>query len=436
MSVRAFTALALLFASTALAGFRPVDRSARCRPDRSDRLCLSDPSLFRFLPTPPDLSQQCSGNVLSGTKGEAITFTRASSAACQKSDGTMVTVGSGAPRLQANGLLVEPQSTNVTLQNDALDSVSWSKNTSTVTANVRNYGFGATMDRVNNTGGGGDSVSQGITVASTTGPFVLSGYLADPSSTGSHGLWLRCSGTTAATCTCGTSDGSACTTNAGGGSDCAGVFTAGTTPIRAWVVATCTAAITNPTVILLPNGAYPVNSPSNADYGGIQLEVGTVLGQPTSVIPTLGTPVTRVAEGATFVKPAGLSESAGCAKTCVAPKWSGTVTGSATRLFLVPRADLTARFQYAPASGVTLSATNSVTIAGVDATFTQDVSKCYRTKWDSTANSFGVTNLSTGVSASAAFSGYPTFDADVRIGQNSVAEISNVSVGGNPEACP
>ena len=63
-------------------------RSGGLSPERFPS-AAQDSALLRFLPS-VSASQECTGSALTGTKGQALTFTRASSAYCTKSDGTMV----------------------------------------------------------------------------------------------------------------------------------------------------------------------------------------------------------------------------------------------------------------------------------------------------------------------------------------------------------
>lgn len=399
----------------------------------------NDTSLLRFLPAIPNLSQQCTGATLLGTRGEAMGFSRTSSAVCEKADGTMVLLSSGQPRLQKNGVFLEPAATNSIINNDAIPTSSgsgWTLNTVTVTTDVKSYGLGVTMDQINNTGAVGDSVSQGVTVTSTAGPFVLSSYVAAVSGSATPGIMLRCSGPPVS-CTCGTSNGQSCNTNTGGGNDCNASTTVGTTPVRLWGIATCPSAITNPLVILIPNGAYPGGSPANAQYGGMQLEAGSTLGQPTSVIPTGGTAVTRMQDLLLPTRPAAMTETKGCMKICYAPSWSGNAPGSSLRILSYGDGSASARFGAAIQGTSTVGAADGVTTTAVTTTFNKGVRSCYLTEWDASQNFIRVTNMANSVSASNTFTTFPAFLGSLVSGGSlaSQGEISDWAVGSGPGMC-
>jgi hypothetical protein len=76
--------------------------------------------LVSLLASTPALSSQCTGS-LSG-----VTTSRASAKYCTKSDGSLVALSSNAPAVESAGLLSEGQSTNHTLQSQALATAPWS----------------------------------------------------------------------------------------------------------------------------------------------------------------------------------------------------------------------------------------------------------------------------------------------------------------------
>lgn len=98
--------------------------------------------LFEFAPlSGAGMGTACACTTPTGSKGEAMTFTRATSGTCLKTVGTapqsiangdMVTCTSGQPRVMPgtdgtsiNGLLVEPARTNVVLRSESFDNAAW-----------------------------------------------------------------------------------------------------------------------------------------------------------------------------------------------------------------------------------------------------------------------------------------------------------------------
>src|SRR5688500_13085954 len=75
----------------------------------------------------PSPGQECAG-ALTGTRGEALTFSRAGSGMCTKGDGTMVLLGNNVPRVQPGGLLMEAARTNLMVRSQEFDNAVWTKN--------------------------------------------------------------------------------------------------------------------------------------------------------------------------------------------------------------------------------------------------------------------------------------------------------------------
>ena len=95
-------------------------------------------AFFEFAPADgAGMGTACSGAAVTGAKGEALTFTRASTATCTKGNpvsgiqpGDLVTVTNDQPRVgNPDGLglalLVEKMAQNVALQSEALDAAPW-----------------------------------------------------------------------------------------------------------------------------------------------------------------------------------------------------------------------------------------------------------------------------------------------------------------------
>lgn len=124
-------------------------------------------------------------NFLSGTLDPRITFTRASTATFVGSNGLIQSSAINTPRfdynpatLAARGLLIEEQRANIFLQSETLDSGTWAKVNSTVTANATVSPTGAsTADAlVENTTNGQHLVQQFVSFTSGTA-YTLSLYV-------------------------------------------------------------------------------------------------------------------------------------------------------------------------------------------------------------------------------------------------------------------
>lgn len=98
------------------------------------------PPLFRFAPsTGAGMTEECACTNPTGSRGEALTFTRSSAATCTKGnvltgidDGDLVSCAADQPRVMrggdgsgAKGLMVEVARTNVILRSQEMDNASW-----------------------------------------------------------------------------------------------------------------------------------------------------------------------------------------------------------------------------------------------------------------------------------------------------------------------
>lgn len=138
--------LALLVAAEVAAAPRVLNRLGPYpRLDRRDRLggvgVAPDVSLFRLLPSTASIpGGECSGQTITGTRGESITMLRASSANCQKADGTWVAVTTDKPRVSnlmgQPGLLVEQANTNLLLYSRDLSNGAWTKTNTSCSLNA------------------------------------------------------------------------------------------------------------------------------------------------------------------------------------------------------------------------------------------------------------------------------------------------------------
>jgi hypothetical protein len=130
---------ALLWASVAFA--QPVDP---CTVEPYKRLprCRERFAFFEFAPSNgAGMTAPCACTTPTGAKGEALTFTRASSGTCLKSgtttgiaNGDLVTCATNEPRVMPGGdgtggagLLVEGTRTNIALRSEEFDNAAWTK---------------------------------------------------------------------------------------------------------------------------------------------------------------------------------------------------------------------------------------------------------------------------------------------------------------------
>lgn len=156
---------AALLLALALAGGGRFERTnSRTEQGRSDRgLMSSSGALFEFAPlSGAGMGAACACAAVTGAKGEALTFSRASVGSCIKgsttalANGDMVICASGQPRVMPGGdgtgglgLLVEGGGANVVTRSEALDNAAYADFTSggaaapTVTADATTAPTGA-----------------------------------------------------------------------------------------------------------------------------------------------------------------------------------------------------------------------------------------------------------------------------------------------------
>lgn len=84
------------------------------------------------------LPSTCTGAAVTLDQGGAVTFARASTAFCKNSSNVLVSVASGEPRVEADGLKIEGSRTNLTLQSQTMDvdASGWTHESVSVSANT------------------------------------------------------------------------------------------------------------------------------------------------------------------------------------------------------------------------------------------------------------------------------------------------------------
>ncbi len=272
-------------------------------------------AFFEFAPSNgAGMGTACAGTVITGAKGEPVTFTRASTATCTKGNpttgiqpGDLVTVAVDQPRVgNPDGLglalLVEKMSQNVLGKSEQLDNATyWSKvetsGTVTVTANQALSPFNTmTAERLQ------------VAACPTTG--TRSMLYQGQVQAGSHiaSVFLMGTSTTQAVnvCAFGTTGACApCTVPATSYTRCAAPVTTG--GALAYLLVGCNNDTVNYT------GASNTGA-ADVYIFGAQVEAGTVT---TSYIPTDTVAVTRAGESAYLPFTANLTPSGSAAVTLV-----------------------------------------------------------------------------------------------------------------------
>jgi hypothetical protein len=195
------------------------------------------------------------------------------------------------------GLLIEPQRTNLLLRSEEFDDAAWTKTSLTVTANSTSAPDGTmAADTLAATGAGG-TVAQAVTI--TAGRGIALSVHARPNA--SSWLTLRLSdGTNTVEAWFNLAAGAAGSNTPGGGTcvfSAARIEPMGAGWMRASLEVT-TNTSTAFTATIAPtasDGAAPASG-NSIDAWGAQLEAEAALNSPTSYIPTAGSTVTRSAD--------------------------------------------------------------------------------------------------------------------------------------------
>lgn len=239
---------------------------------------------------------ECTGASILGSRGEAITVTRASAQTCTKGDGTLVALTSNQPATTGAGVLVEPAGTNVRIYSSEQENVAVSKVGVTVSANdVLAPDGTTTADTLTTTTTGEAEINRTSTLAAGVNTFSVSVrpgtanfYLL---TTGGLAQWASFNGSTCAALSTGGGATSSARTQANG--FCRLAMTATT--------------VANPTtVICVSNSQANAETCSGGAVGitgsvwGVQLEAG---GVETSYCPTGAATCTRAATTGTVANP-------------------------------------------------------------------------------------------------------------------------------------
>lgn len=294
--------LALLVAAEVTAAPRVLNRLGPYpRLDRRDRLggaaAVPDASLLRFLPSTASIpGGECSGQSVTGTRGESINFSRGSSANCQKADGTWVAVTTNQPRVSnligQPALLVEQEATNLVLRSRDLANGVW--NSSNLTCLRDATGITGVSNSATTCTTGTSTFLGTVTQSLTTsGTRITSVYVKRVAGSASLEMTRN-------------NGGSWTTLNS---SNCYNATTYAAQSINSSTWSRCYvySTVTNPVV------GFRTNSENDSFiFDAVQDESLNFIDTPTSPIFTDATSVTRSADIAYVNNPTGFSNTTGC----------------------------------------------------------------------------------------------------------------------------
>lgn len=323
----------------------------RCRTRVGGREPLAA-RLFEFAPSSgAGMGVSCAGTVPTGSRGEAITFSRASAATCCKADGTCVDLTTNQPIVSVCegcssgplGVFSEQAVTNSALRCVEGDNAAWTAVAGgSVAANQYDGPFGAAELEQVTCASAGDGVEQVVSLATLNQK--------------AFSVWLR-SGTASAVTIEMIGTG-----NSAG--DRAKNLTLTSTPTRYAVVGTAAyaAGLTAVTIRITCNGVT-----GTFGFGHAQLEsdVGTYTSffGPTSHIHTTSAAATRAANSWTFTTPTWLTNAQGCAAVSTRRKRYDTETPAAYLLMTWVTPYMSRPFTLTT-NAVDSDSTNSITATG------------------------------------------------------------------------
>lgn len=354
-------------------------------------------TVLRVLPGGPGAGL-IGSTLLQGSYGEAITFTRASSATMVDASGLVVTKTDNQPRIEAAGLLMERAATNLVLHNRDLTNAAWTKSNTTAAKTATGVdGVANSCSTLTASAGNGTCLQAIVTGAATRNTSV---YLKRRTGTGNIDV-TRDNGTTWSTVTfTGTGPG-------------------GFTRVTALDISALTSGAANPTV-----GIRIVTSGDAVDVDYFQDEA---LSSASSAIATAAASATRAVDYATVAAPTGLSVTEGAAAVTVRPLWTGAAPATSFFFDFEPTVN-NRRIGYVTATTDLFQAYNGTVNPGVAAGYTAGTPKRYLTQWSAAGNFLRTVNVASGAVDSFAFTAFPSFDATLYIGS---AQTGAFAANGN-----
>src|SRR5688500_15795426 len=246
----------------------------------------------------PSPGQECAG-ALTGTRGEALTLSRASSGMCTKGDGTMVLLGNNVPRVQPGGLLMEAARTNLVVRSQEFDTAIWVKANATVAAPVVTANYATAPDGTITA----ERVQFAATPSAGNGSWLEQGFTAS-AAMHSASCYMRATTGSATTNLTLVIAGTAHTTT----------ITLGETWQRVTLVNKALTAVTWNLVVgsdrrVSPGATHTTTAAADILLWGCQVEAGV---HASSYIATTAATVTRSADAATVANPLTSANTTWC----------------------------------------------------------------------------------------------------------------------------
>lgn len=366
-----------------------------------------------------------------GSRGEAITVSRASALPCTAATGEITVLPVDYACMTKGGIEVWPggagEGDELLLDTEALDSASWSKiATPTITANAWDFGMGSATGEeiVDDDVANRERVEQTVTT-STSGSWTLSCF-AQAGTTGTTRNFLTVNvdaagGATPASTSCQWSDLSSTTS-------------------RKVCQFTLTGVVTSLLIKIAPgNGTADTGS---VRVGGCNLKASSLV---TPYTPRATAAAQRAAQITTIPTPPGFSSNEGCAKFAFTPLgWSTTHPTGGAILKINTGASQNSAIAYFTGGGSTVIRTsgNGGGNANLAAGYLDGSRKLYRSQWSLARSEVKMESSTLGTSTNGTgFPGFAAPGAVLYIGAHSdgtiaaTGRIDSLVIGNNPDGC-
>lgn len=336
--------------------------------------------------TAPNAAAQCANANITTDQGGAVTVTRASTTLCQKADLTYVTISANKPVVEADGLRIEPSSTNRVAYSEALEA-NWTLTNATKFTNIADPLGGSLAEQFDCSIAGCSVKSPTFTITGTSA--VLSAWTANEGAVAGT-LVLRDTTAGADRCTITIATSSAFASTHYGRPSCnSSAITSGN----------------NHQVWFFPGGAAGMGA--GVTVWGVSVEPGVTI--KTAYIATSGTAVTRAADVITTTITD--NSSAGC---------SGATFKALSPGF--PQRLLTKGADFAAFQSSTQLYLNDSTLSRTSPSVTDLTGRsvAYRSQW---SGSLMRIDLEGNTGTTAAFDGSMGAGTTVYIGSNSGVQV-------------